>query len=59
MGLQWMCVGLAALMAAMIVVAGWWSGSHCPRCGVFYPRHASHRRAAREMGTGRQKTRIA
>jgi hypothetical protein len=60
MGLQWMCVGLAGLIAAMIVAAGWWSGNHCPRCGAAgYTRSALPRKTAGEAGTRRMKTRIA
>jgi hypothetical protein len=51
--LQLLCVALAGLIAAMIVVAGWWSGTHCARCGsACFERRARQRKAAREMEPG-------
>jgi hypothetical protein len=48
-GLQLMCVGLAAVIAAMIVAAGWYTGSHCPRCGAAcYARRELQRKMARQ-----------
>jgi hypothetical protein len=48
MGLQLLIVGLAAAVAALIVAAGWWSGSHCPRCRASELRRAREGRATRQ-----------